>query len=112
METWECGSHNTVMLKQLEHHITHLDIVTCFFQIQRTVAYSKVSKDIGKWDQVVKANRKVEHMSFPLNQAKIGIQSVEDFSQRFKVSELRIYVVGLGFFDQKPRTEGRINCSV
>ncbi|PIK55581.1 putative U3 small nucleolar RNA-associated protein 14-like A [Apostichopus japonicus] len=53
-------------------------------KIQRTVAYKKVSKDIGKWDQVVKTNRKVEHMSFPLNQAKIGLQSTEDFAQRFK----------------------------
>lgn len=55
-------------------------------KIQRKVAYTKVSKDIGKWDQVVKTNRRAEHISFPLNQNKIGIQSTEEFAKRFKPS--------------------------
>lgn len=49
------------------------------------MAYEGVSKEVSKWDQVVQTNRKAEHLSFPLNQDVVGLQTTDQFVKKFKV---------------------------
>ncbi|OQV25278.1 putative U3 small nucleolar RNA-associated protein 14-like protein A [Hypsibius exemplaris] len=51
---------------------------------QRTVAYEEVSKDLKKWDPIVKANRVAEGVSFPLDQTKLNIQTASEYVKRYQ----------------------------
>lgn len=55
-------------------------------KIQRTMAYAGVSKEVSKWDQVVQANRRAEHLSFPLKQEVLGLPTTDQFVRKFKPS--------------------------
>ncbi|XP_022082498.1 U3 small nucleolar RNA-associated protein 14 homolog C-like isoform X2 [Acanthaster planci] len=55
-------------------------------QVQRSVAYEAAANEVSKWDQVVQANRRAEHMSFPLNQPRLGLQTTDQFVKKFQPS--------------------------
>ncbi|XP_038049323.1 U3 small nucleolar RNA-associated protein 14 homolog A-like [Patiria miniata] len=55
-------------------------------KVQRSVAYEAAVKEVSRWDQVVQTNRKSEHMSFPLNQATVGLQTTDQFVKTFQPS--------------------------
>ncbi|XP_071801672.1 U3 small nucleolar RNA-associated protein 14 homolog A-like [Asterias amurensis] len=55
-------------------------------KIRRTIGYEAASKEVSKWDQVVQSNRKAEQLSFPINQPVIGLQSTDQFVNKFKPS--------------------------
>ncbi|XP_077863958.1 U3 small nucleolar RNA-associated protein 14 homolog A-like, partial [Saccoglossus kowalevskii] len=57
-------------------------------RIQRSLAYEATTKDVSKWDQVVQANRRAEHLSFPLYEEKFEPVTTEKFGINFKVHVL------------------------
>eukprot|EP00057_Strongylocentrotus_purpuratus_P033258 XP_790749.4 PREDICTED: U3 small nucleolar RNA-associated protein 14 homolog A [Strongylocentrotus purpuratus] len=78
-------------------------------KIQRTMAYEGVSKEVSKWDQVVQTNRKAEHLSFPLNQDVVGLQTTDQFVKKFKPStplEQEVYKILHGSkFAERPNKQ-------
>ncbi|EDV21483.1 uncharacterized protein TRIADDRAFT_59989 [Trichoplax adhaerens] len=55
-------------------------------RFQRTVLYQDTSKDISKWTDTIRQNRKAEHLSFPLNRYRPTKSSLSTDSVQFKVS--------------------------
>ncbi|KXJ13096.1 U3 small nucleolar RNA-associated protein 14-like A [Exaiptasia diaphana] len=53
-------------------------------KIQRTVAFDETSKEVGKWQPIVKKNREAEHLSFPLNHQQISAVSTKTLTANFK----------------------------
>lgn len=51
-------------------------------KIKRTIAYSKVSEEVSKWDPVVKGNRSSEQIIFPLRQPEFRLETAEDIGKR------------------------------
>ncbi|XP_055336059.1 U3 small nucleolar RNA-associated protein 14 homolog A-like [Paramacrobiotus metropolitanus] len=51
-------------------------------KIERAVNYTEVSKDLGKWDKIVKNNRTAEGVVFPLNTTAIIPQTASEFVVR------------------------------
>nr|CAG4640978.1 EOG090X08JJ [Eulimnadia texana] len=52
-------------------------------QVQRVTAYEKVTEEVGKWDPVVKKNRRAEQLVFPLNRNPVRIQTAEESAATF-----------------------------
>ncbi|XP_051878223.1 U3 small nucleolar RNA-associated protein 14 homolog A [Pristis pectinata] len=53
-------------------------------KIQRTLAYEKTTKEITKWDHVVRQNRKAEQLRFPLNKERLTVKPVEEVIASWK----------------------------
>ncbi|KAM4664540.1 U3 small nucleolar RNA-associated protein 14 homolog A isoform 2-T2 [Discoglossus pictus] len=47
-------------------------------RIQRTVAYEKATEEVGKWDHIVKQNRRAEQLVFPVNEEKPKPTPIEE----------------------------------
>ncbi len=82
---WKDPRRVKIILSQ--YHLFIMSIYSLFilFQIQRTLAYQATSKDVSKWDEIVNSNRKAEHLSFPLNQDVVRLQTTDSFVKKFKV---------------------------
>lgn len=77
-------------------------------KIQRTLAYNTTSKEVSKWDEVVKGNRNAEHLSFPLNQSTVRLETVNKFVRSFKVTtplEQQVYKLLKGSKHNENRTK-------
>ncbi|XP_072126765.1 U3 small nucleolar RNA-associated protein 14 homolog A [Mobula birostris] len=53
-------------------------------KIQRTLAYEKTTKEITRWDHVVRQNRKAEQLTFPLNKEQLTVKPVEEVMANWK----------------------------
>nr|CAG4649451.1 EOG090X08JJ [Scapholeberis mucronata]SVE93701.1 EOG090X08JJ [Scapholeberis mucronata] len=53
-------------------------------RIERAAGYDKIKDEVSRWDVVVQSNQKAEQLIFPLNQPSIKMNTVRDFSSKFK----------------------------
>ncbi|XP_071954894.1 U3 small nucleolar RNA-associated protein 14 homolog A-like isoform X2 [Antedon mediterranea] len=53
-------------------------------KVERKLAYENTSNELSKWQQAVQANRRAEHLSFPLNQSTTSLQTTDTFVKKFK----------------------------
>ncbi|XP_033113313.1 U3 small nucleolar RNA-associated protein 14 homolog A-like [Anneissia japonica] len=53
-------------------------------KIERKRGYAKASKELSKWHEAVQANRRAEHLTFPLNQSASSLQTTDQFVKKFK----------------------------
>ena len=55
-------------------------------QIQRKAGYEKTTKEVTRWENVVKQRRGAEHLSFPLEKPDLGIETATERTTAFVVS--------------------------
>ena len=56
-------------------------------QIQRSVGFEKVKKQLNCWNAVVEANRVSDQLKYPLSQSNICFETTDDFVEKLKVSK-------------------------
>lgn len=61
-------------------------------QIQRGVAYERSSKEVSRWETVIRQNQKAEQIIFPLKQEPAGPKRVEQVVAGWKVCVLSLCV--------------------
>ncbi|XP_031554380.1 U3 small nucleolar RNA-associated protein 14 homolog A-like [Actinia tenebrosa] len=74
-------------LESMEKNAATLDVPLPQLEtnkIQRTIAFEETSKEVGKWQPIVKKNREAEHLSFPLNPYKPPEITTKSLSVTFK----------------------------
>ncbi|KAL0275273.1 UNVERIFIED_CONTAM: hypothetical protein PYX00_003179 [Menopon gallinae] len=53
-------------------------------RLQRAAGYGSVRGQLKKWNAVVEKNRVADHLSFPLQQGRVTLQSSQQFLNKFK----------------------------
>lgn len=53
-------------------------------KISRKIAYDKISREVSRWNSVVKANREADQLIFPLQRPDISIRPASEYVKKFQ----------------------------